>query len=289
MAADGILGMGFKSLSQGHSTLIENLKDTGVIEKSMFSVFLSDNGFGNSNSNPDSMVIIGGYDLNKYAKSESIIYVPVYSVTGYWTVRLSQIIIDEKKLILASSTAIIDTGTSLLLGPSYEVNQIYSYLTKSFGCKMSSTYLNCDCESSYDISEYPNLYFGFDDKLFGLAPHNYFMKSGSQCQLLLTSLGDTAMWVIGDVFLRKYYTIYDLDNSRVGFIESINKDTSGDLNTTYLKMTIIFAFLLAAILLGVGGFLVYKKYFSRRRRFDQVDSSIDLPFRSSAYTRLDGN
>jgi saccharopepsin len=30
------------------------------------------------------------------------------------------------------------------------------------------------------------------------------------------------IWIVGDVFLRKYYTVYDLGENRVGFAEAIH-------------------------------------------------------------------
>ena len=38
------------------------------------------------------------------------------------------------------------------------------------------------------------------------------------------------MWVLGDVFLRKYYSIYDLDNQLIGLVRS-KQEIESDLNT----------------------------------------------------------
>ena len=61
-------------------------------------------------------------------------------------------------------------------------------------------------------------------------------KQDSKCnKLLLTpsnekfGRGDSsAYWVLGDIFLQNYYSIYDLPNGKVGLIESrAGADTSG--------------------------------------------------------------
>mmetsp|Transcript_5169 Transcript_5169/g.5133 ORF Transcript_5169/g.5133 Transcript_5169/m.5133 type:complete len:297 (-) Transcript_5169:40-930(-) len=280
MQADGILGMGFDGLSDYRPPLIQNMKESDIIENAIFSVFLSDNGYGKSNTNLQSMVIIGGYDLDKYAKEKEITYLPVIAYPGYWTVRLSRILINSTPIVLASSQAIVDTGTSFLIGPTTEVNQIYSWLQRSFGCSLSNSNLICDCGNSHSLSDYPDIGFVFSDNIkFILSPHHYFMKSGRKCLLLIATMGDSYMWVLGDVFLRKYYTIYDMDNKRVGFAESVNEDVSGEESSRMIRLLLVAGGMILCGLLLIGLRILYKKYFNRNRL--PLDNSIDLPLRPS--------
>ena len=85
MKADGIFGLGFEQLSYGEFTAIQNLKRQNQVESAMFSIFLSDNGFSSgSGDNPQSSIIVGGYDLETYAQVNSTInWLKVFR-TGYW-------------------------------------------------------------------------------------------------------------------------------------------------------------------------------------------------------------
>jgi hypothetical protein len=128
MRADGILGLGFDTLSDGYLVFIEALKREGEIEEAVFSVYLADNQFtDNEETDPPSSIMIGGYDLDKYGDGHNLTYVDVVAIEqlGYWTVDLTQVKVKGTKIIQSKSKdssgtpsyAIIDTGTSLLIGP----------------------------------------------------------------------------------------------------------------------------------------------------------------------------
>jgi hypothetical protein len=79
----------------------------------------------------------------------------------------------------------------------------------------------CDCGWT---SSFPDLTFTFGgSEKFVLSSHDYLLKdsaSGKCIPLIMPSGFD--LWIMGDVFLRKYYTVFDMDNERVGFAKSLN-------------------------------------------------------------------
>lgn len=87
MVADGILGLGFKILSDNYDTFMDTLKKNNEISQQVFSIYLSDNDFGMVDYElPESNIMIGGYDLSIYASSQYITWLNVYKSTGYWVI-----------------------------------------------------------------------------------------------------------------------------------------------------------------------------------------------------------
>ena len=121
--------------------------------------------------------------------------------------------------------AILDTGTSLIAGPSDDVKAINA----AIGALESANGLNVlPCGS---VSKLPKIQFQFKDgaasyKTFELEAEDYVLQvpsgfGGQQCISAFTSLvgaGDSLsqVWILGDAFLGKYYTEYDVGNERVG-------------------------------------------------------------------------
>jgi hypothetical protein len=105
----------------------------------------------------------------------------------------------------------MDTGTSLTMGPVSQVNGVQQAVNLDVRCS--------------NVKKLPTLKFvmdAADNKTFEivLKPEDYAEENEGTCGLafqgiqLPPNLGQ--MWVFGQGILRKYYTVYDYTNSRVG-------------------------------------------------------------------------
>lgn len=267
MQADGILGMSIGYSSQVHHPIVHNMFIQGLIQNELFSVFLND-----EDSNLSSCVIFGDFDLVKYAgNSSQIEYLNVIS-DGYWSVKLDSVTMNNQNLLIGSITAIIDTGTSLILGPYLEVQQVLDRISDKDDCKFD-LYLYCDCEN---IDKYPDIEFGLDGKKFKITAKNYMMKNGGKCQVLISAAG-VYMWILGDVFIRRYYTVFDLGNQRIGLARSVTEDLLKEYSDTWKTVSV---WVLAAVAFSLSCYLAlfaYKKYRSRTIRSPVYISMTEMP------------
>merc|ERR1719253_1372343 len=173
----------------------------------MFSVFLSD-------SDMESSEITFGA-----AKSEHMVtkmfWQPVSRPSGYWQVQIEDITINNKKQNLCEDCQVaVDTGTSQLAGPT----DVITDLSKRLDVKN-------DCSNYNDL---PDLGFVMGDNILNLKPQDYVDKGSEGCEVSLMALDvpppNGPLFIFGDPFLRKYYTAYDQQNSRVGFATARHMD-----------------------------------------------------------------
>jgi len=215
---DGILGLAFQSISVDNVVPVwYNLMYQGLVQQNVFSVWLSDI------SDPDAQtggeLLLGGIDSTKY--TGALTYVPLTNET-YWQFGLDDVTIAgtaQKFCPNGPCKAILDTGTSLLVGPTEAIKAINAKLG---GIEIPATgeYI-IPCKK---IPLLPNIGFVINGKSFVLTAKQYVLQ--------ITQDGETScisgfmgmdippptgpIWIIGDVFIAAYYSVFDFENSRIG-------------------------------------------------------------------------
>ncbi|KAI6068372.1 Pepsin A-3-like protein [Aix galericulata] len=116
--------------------------------------------------------------------------------------------------------AIVDSGTSLLAGPSRSVGNIHYEM----GARRSpsGTFL----VSCSFLRLLPDIVFVIAGTQFPLPPQAYILQqedgscmSGFEGYALPTATGE--LWILGDIFLRRYYSVFDRANGMVGLAPAV--------------------------------------------------------------------
>lgn len=198
---DGILGLGLPQLSENERF---NIFGAMIREKrlkaNIFSVFLG------ASDDEESEITFGDFKAEHMVGE--IFWAPI-TKQGYWQVGLDDVTIrnEKQKLCTAKCQAIVDTGTSLLAGPSDIMNALIDRLNVASDC------------SNYDTL--PSLGFAVAGSILNLQPEDYVDRSGGECSVSLmtqdTPPPDGPLFIFGDPLLRKYYTVFDSEKLRVGF------------------------------------------------------------------------
>nr|XP_016938877.1 lysosomal aspartic protease [Drosophila suzukii] len=198
---DGILGMGFPILAvDGVTPTFQNMVSQGLIQNPVFSFFLRDNG---SVVNYGGELILGGSDPSLY--SGGLTYVDVIQA-AYWKFQTDSIKIGST-LISTYDAAIADTGTSLIIAPIAE----YAMIAALFGADSEGTF---ECTS---LDSYPDLVITINGVDFRIAAKYYIIQENYLCSLAIQSITSQDFWIMGDVFLGRFYTEFDVGNQRLGF------------------------------------------------------------------------
>jgi hypothetical protein len=204
---DGILGMAFDVLSvNGETTAFKNLIDQGLVDSGMFSFYL-----GNSRADRGELTL-GGYNEDHF--NGELDWVDLTEST-YWVIDLGDVSVEGSSLS-STTKAIVDSGTSLITGPSEDIAKI----ADAVGAKpfISGEYL-IPCEG-----DHPDVTFTINNKDYTLSFEDYIIPDGDLCLFAFMGLDiprpTGPLYILGDVFMRKYYSVFDYENKRVGLAEA---------------------------------------------------------------------
>ncbi|TNV77903.1 hypothetical protein FGO68_gene6322 [Halteria grandinella] len=178
----GILGLGYDTISVDH---LPTFVDQSDLADKSFSFVLR--------NNPEqSYITMPGYDETLVGDNEFTYHNVVEE--RYYSLKLDSIAQGSNKIDTQGFKAVIDSGTSVIVGSKTIVDPLIAGIT-----------VNDDCSG---IESLPNLTWTID---------------GRECVLGVIAQDFPAnfnYFILGDSFMRKYYSFFDKKNNRVGFIDS---------------------------------------------------------------------
>ncbi|KAK9410224.1 pepsin A-like [Crotalus adamanteus] len=201
---DGILGLAFPRLAaSGATPVFDNMMSEGLVSQDLFSVFLS------SDEQGGSFVMFGGIDDSYY--TGNLNWVPL-SAELFWEITLDSITANGQSIACSGGCqAVVDTGTSLLAGPTNGIASIQNFIG---GSQDSNGQYIVNCNA---INQLPDIVFTINGIEYPVPASAYIRQFQSYCQSGFQDIPFQAdFWILGDIFIRQYYCVFDRANNQVG-------------------------------------------------------------------------
>ncbi|KAL3477550.1 aspartic peptidase domain-containing protein [Aspergillus californicus] len=209
---DGILGLGFDTISVNKIVPpFYKMIEQGLLDDPVFAFYL-----GDANKEGDSSeATFGGIDEDHY--TGELIKIPLRR-KAYWEVDLDAIALGDEVADLEDTGVILDTGTSLIALPS----QLAEMINAQIGAQKGFTgQYSVDCNTRDSL---PDLTFTLSGHNFTIGPYDYTLEVQGSCISAFMGMdfpepvGPLA--ILGDAFLRKWYSVYDLGDGAVGLAQA---------------------------------------------------------------------
>ena len=177
------------------------------LQQPVFSFFL-----GNLS---DGVLVLGGIDHQHYIGD--LTYAPL-SATSFWQLDIDSVSVGGHTVIASSQSTIIDTGTPQVCGPAAAVAQIAA-LWSATPVGNGTVQYTVACSAA---STLPSIVFTIASVRYELSAADVIVEWGldNRCGLGLVSQDGPPDWAFGDVWMRKFFTVFDAGRKRIGFATS---------------------------------------------------------------------
>merc|ERR1712130_516222 len=161
------------------------------------------------------MGTFGGYDPAKF--EGDLVYVKLDKAT-YWQIILDSVTAGDYSANNDEPiTAIVDSGTSLIVGPKAEIQK----LALSIGAKPNFMgEYTIDCAKVKDI---PDIVFEIGGQEYSIPGEHTVIQAQGTCLFAFMGVDFPSpgpQWILGDVFMRQYYTVFNYLDQTIGFAEA---------------------------------------------------------------------
>ena len=190
--------------------------------KNVFGLYLS------YNENDSSSEILFG-DANPLLSGENMTTKLNVTSDVYWQVSIASRSFNGVMFAPSSSNVIFDTGVPFIAMDISDFAIIDSYFNPTYNCIMNQSSLQYVClvNDTFDITQFPSMTLNFTGLNHTINSTNYIRRiNNTAIEILIIGVPQMAHWIIGNIFLNKYYMLFDTDNKRIELIIPFYKSFS---------------------------------------------------------------
>lgn len=212
---DGVMGLGKEKLAgilargddgRGTPFYINAIANKALAEPK-FSIFVS------AAMGKPGAVVLGGVNPKLY-KGE--INMHKGQSDAYWMLKMGTMKVGNVVVQTNGARGIVDSGTSLLVGPSEIISEILPHVRVNTDCSNMHTLkpleINMQTEEGKTVT-------------YVLEPKDYVMQRNGSCKTGISIMQiqldmPHPIMILGDTFMRKYYSVFDHKTNSIGFAEA---------------------------------------------------------------------
>ena len=201
---DGILGMSMTQTKTDNFGV--KLKDSKKLKQNVFSVSLNR---GSSGTNEGELTL-GGINEKKYTGDIEYTDVP-QEASSDWAIPLDDLGADDKGLGTSGRVANIDTGTSFVFGPPEDVKSLHGFIKGATSSDNVNWKVPCDTKQV--------ITFTFSGKRYDVQTTDWVGSAAGNGMCRSNIYGHEVVangWLLGAVFLKNVYAVFDMDKLRIG-------------------------------------------------------------------------
>lgn len=219
---DGILGLGrSNSTTVGSSTAMETIAKDKLLQSNIIGISLQ----REASHTTDGELTFGGVDTTKY--EGSITYTNTTANTDRWEIPVEDAVVAGTPLNFTGKFAIIDTGTTYIFLPPADASALHALIP---GSEALGENFQIPCSTNATVQ------FTFSGVSYSVSPLDYVgsatNSSGTTClsNIIGVQTFGSDDWLLGDVFMKNVYTVFDFDYNRIGF--AARNGTEGTTSTS---------------------------------------------------------
>lgn len=198
---DGLMGLAQSTLSEeGVLTPIEALAAANLVPAPITSFKIS----RLADDLNDGEVTFGGLDPTKF-DSQTLVSLNNVNTQGFWEANLDAVTVNGADTGLQGRTAILDTGTTLIIAPPADAAAVHQAIPGSASDGQGGFTVPCTGNASVALT-FGGTSFAIDPRDIAVQPVDANDPTGNCVSGIASgNVGGATEWLVGDVFLKNAY------------------------------------------------------------------------------------